>query len=217
MIGDIEKSLINFIANQLKDKDDNLIVDVGARTGNWTNILIESFPETNFICFEPDISAYQILLEQYKNNSNIKVFNYGISNENKKEEFNYVKNAPSHSSFVMRPHFNIEQVEKRVIDVFRIDNVINEKISYLKIDTEGYEYNVLLGATDLLKNGKIEFIQFEYGGTFKEINIQLNDVINLLKEYNYKVYQFVNNEPRIITNYIDDYQYNNFIATQYNL
>jgi len=217
MISDNEKNLINFVINQLENVNDNLIIDVGARIGNWTNILIEHFPNSNFICFEPDIVAYEILLNQYKNKSNIKVFNYGIGDEDKKEEYNFVKNAPGHSSFVMRPHFNVEQVEKREIDVFRIDNILNEKISYLKIDTEGYEYNVLKGASELLKNKKIEFIQFEYGGTFREIGVKLTDVIAFLNNYDYSVYEIINDKPKAILSYVDDYQYNNFIATKYNL
>jgi len=54
-------------------------------------------------------------------------------------------------------------------------------------------------------------------GIKREIGVKLNDVIEFLKNYNYSVYEIINGKPRAILNYVDNYQYNNFIATKYNL
>ena len=64
-----------------------------------------------------------------------------------------------------------------ILDI-EFNNIKN--IDFLKIDTEGYELNVLKGFEDFLENIKI--VQFEYGGTFLDNNTKLIDVINYLKE-----------------------------------
>ena len=52
-----------------------------------------------------------------------------------------------------------------MVDVNTIDNYCKtneiEFIDILKIDTQGYEENVLLGATNMIKNKKIKFIELE--------------------------------------------------------
>jgi len=50
---------------------------------------------------------------------------------------------------------------------------------FKKIDTKGYELQVLEGFQDFLKNIKI--ILFEYGGTNIDNNIKLLDIITYLE------------------------------------
>jgi len=94
----------------------------------------------------------------------------------------------------------------------RLDNLLEEHIDLLKIDTEGYELEVLKGSTHLLEEKNIDFIQLEYGGTYQDGGIKLNDVIEFLKKYNYKIYNYTE-EFKEIKNYNDDYKFNNFYAT----
>ena len=58
-------------------------------------------------------------------------------------------------------------------------------IDLLKIDTEGFELEVLLGASEMLTEKKITIIQFE----FNEVNIVqrrfLKDFYNLLPKYDF--------------------------------
>ena len=58
-----------------------------------------------------------------------------------------------------------------------------ENIDFLKIDTEGFELNVLHGFKDHIK--KVKIIQFEYGGTFLDSKVKLLDVVNYLKQFNF--------------------------------
>jgi len=84
-------------------------------------------------------------------------------------------------------------------------------IDFLKIDTEGYELDVLQGFEDSLKNIKI--IQFEYGGTFLDNNIKLIDVINYLDQNGfYKFSYLTNNGTVLITDFNDHYQYCNIVC-----
>ena len=70
-------------------------------------------------------------------------------------------------------------------DEYYLENNINE-IDFLKIDTEGYEYDVITGFGEKIKNVKI--IQFEYGGTFLDRNIKLIELINYLKNKDFFIF-----------------------------
>jgi hypothetical protein len=98
------------------------------------------------------------------------------------------------------------------------DYVINkniETIDFLKIDTEGYELNVLIGFDDFLENIKI--IQFEYGGTFLDNNKKLIDVINYLEQKGFYKFSYLTSYgTEIITDFTDHYQYCNIVCINKN-
>jgi hypothetical protein len=94
------------------------------------------------------------------------------------------------------------------------DNNI-KNIDFLKIDTEGYELNVLKGFEEFLENVKI--IQFEYGGTFLDNNTKLNDVITYLTSMGFRKFSYLTDkEPVLITDFNDHYQYCNIVCIHKN-
>jgi hypothetical protein len=94
------------------------------------------------------------------------------------------------------------------------DNDI-KSIDFLKIDTEGYELNVLEGFEDFLENVKI--IQFEYGGTFLDNNIKLIDVINYLELRGFYKFSYLTNYgTEIIKDFNDHYNYCNIVCINKN-
>lgn len=87
------------------------------------------------------------------------------------ELFDYKNNdGSSHASLYKQVITDLHKgdVVSHKVNIVKLDELLkdfNKKIDLLKIDTEGNEYNVLLGATSLLKN--INAIHFE----FNEMNI----------------------------------------------
>ena len=90
-----------------------------------------------------------------------------------------------------------------------------KSIDFLKIDTEGYELNVLQGFEDFLENVKI--IQFEYGGTFLDNKKKLIDVIDYLKQRGFYNFSYlIANGTELITDFNDHYQYCNIVCVNKN-
>jgi len=191
-----EKKFIKLIKDEI-----NLSLDIGANVGNYTKLILQ---ETNskVISFEPLPKAYrelEILKKDF--NDRLEIFNIGISNESKKQDL-YFGNEKSEKasliknleklSFVGKTNKNKISVEVKKLDDLK-DILKNQIIDFIKIDTEGYEFEVLDGAKHILKEHKPKFIQIEFNwhqllkgqSLYKLSNmIDFSDVFRILPQGN---------------------------------
>uniref|UniRef100_A0A6C0DMB3 Methyltransferase FkbM domain-containing protein n=1 Tax=viral metagenome TaxID=1070528 RepID=A0A6C0DMB3_9ZZZZ len=194
----------------IKDKI-NVIFDVGCRQ------------DSEFINFNGEVHYFDpinVFIENLKNQKNINkksyFNNFGLGNEN-----NEIYYYPLYESFYDRTNScGMSNDSDKILLYIKKgkDYVINnniQTIDFLKIDTEGFELNVLTGFENFLENIKI--IQFEYGETFLDNNTKLIDVINYLENKNfYKFSYLTNNGPILITDFNDHYQYCNIVCINKN-
>ena len=160
-----EKKFIRLIKDEI-----NLSLDIGANVGNYTKLILQ---ETNskVISFEPLPDAYRELENLKKDFSErLEIFNIAISNENKKQDLHFSNEKSEKASlmkhleklsFIGKANKNKISVEVKKLDDLK--NILkNQIIDFIKIDTEGYEFEVLDGAKYLLKEHKPKFIQIEF-------------------------------------------------------
>ncbi len=194
----------------IKDKI-NVIFDVGCRS------------DSEFIHFEGEVHYFDPIksfidkLKTYKTKNKKSYYNvFGLGHEN--SQFYYY---PKYQSFYDRKaSCGVSDIENRILlDIKKGNEYVIEKniksVDFLKIDTEGYELNVLQGFGDFLTNVKV--IQFEYGGTFLDNNTKLIDVINFLEEKGFIQFSYLTNKgPVRITDFTDHYKYCNIICINKN-
>jgi len=206
-----EKEFIDYIKEHYKEPITT--VDVGANLGKYTDYINERMETKKSYLFEPIKSCF----DSINRKENYELYNIGVGSKKGDFEFYEAEGKESHSSIVNREWLYSKpeyRIHKKLIHVDRLDNIIKEKVEVLKIDTEGYELEVLKGSENLLKEGKIDFIQFEYGGCFKDNSVKMNDVIDFLKKYDYYIYELKDNNFEKIEWYEDDYRWVNFYATK---
>ena len=80
-----------------------------------------------------------------------------------------------------------------VVKIETLDEICqSEGVSYidvLKIDTEGFDIEVLKGATSMLKNNKITFIQVEAGmNPHNKLHVPLQQFVDFLAAYGYVLF-----------------------------
>ena len=199
-------------------KKNKIVFDVGCFIGNFTkNILKDDYKnglKSNFYLFDPNPKVKKYLNLLLKNKK-IKYFNLALNNTVAKKTFNLNEYFESSGSGLKSSHKNdklynfsrklimqiiqpfkkINGYKKIILKTQTLDNFCKlnniKCIDILKLDTEGNEYEILIGAKNLLAKKKIKVIFTEISGTKKNFNFKEKQIINFLKKYNFvrtKVY-----------------------------
>jgi FkbM family methyltransferase len=149
MISEEEIEFYKSILNEL-----NVVFDVGCREDN---IFYELKPSLEVHLF--DAMPSKRMVEKVKGKSNLHYNPYGLGDKKGTSVFH-----PEYGSILLRDdepkctdHREIN-IELDTVENYCRENKI-EHIDLLKIDTEGFDLNVIKGCGDLLKN--IKYIQFE--------------------------------------------------------
>ena len=168
---DLIKKKINFDEiYKIKIKNNPIIFDVGANSGQSIKRFLTIFPKARIDSFEP-IKSYCDIIQKKYINKNIFINNLGLGQKNSKKKF-YISNYDPCSSFLKN---NLHKLDKNFkyfktkeiinINLTTIDNYLRSnninRIDILKIDTQGTELEVLKGATFALKKKIIKFIELE--------------------------------------------------------
>jgi len=188
-----ENFLIHNILKKITNAEVPVFFDIGASTGDYSLELISGFPEANIYSFEPNPFTFKTL-ESKVNNSNIRCFNIGLGQTPRHQKiYTYNKDLESqHASIlkeVLTEIHKINDISSFEIELTTLDTFCEKYniylIDFLKIDTEGNEFDILKGAKNLLQENRIRLIQFE----FNEMNIIsrvfLRDYFLLLQNFDF--------------------------------
>jgi FkbM family methyltransferase len=207
----IDRYIQNTFANEIceiinKSQSDKInIFDIGSYLGNFSREIKKKVNKNklnkiNFNLFDP--------------NPHIKLndFNYyclGISNKSTKKNYYYNSFFPSSGSGFNKITMNdffwnlsrkiitfqiFKKFSKFLVRTISLDDFCKKKkittIELLKIDTEGHEFQVLLGGKKLLNKTKI--IQVEIMDKKKLFQKKFIKIDNFLKKYNFKLLKIKN-------------------------
>ncbi len=181
-----EKKFIKMIKKDLK-----LSLDIGANTGTYTRMLLTE-TKSNVVAFEPMPLSFKNLKKiQSINKTRLQLFKVALGNKNRfskiffsdlsSEKATLVDNLEE-ISFIKKSH------NKSIkINVKKLDNFFNyfkkQKIDFIKIDTEGYELEVLKGAKRIIKKHRPKYIQIEFNWHQLIQNQTIYNFSKILKNY----------------------------------
>jgi FkbM family methyltransferase len=159
--GTYEKGTLYFIASYLNRGD--CFVDVGANIGLMSIFASQCVGNPGkILAFEAHPETHQLLQENIALNhiENIKTFNFALGNESAKATIydNWNVNRGGASLVI-----HAENATGFEVDVKTLDEVIQNDFQpkMIKVDVEGFEFQVLKGATNTIKNCKpILIIEF---------------------------------------------------------
>jgi FkbM family methyltransferase len=191
-----------FLTKMLKSSKNNnnhsIVVDIGANVGNYT-LLVKSINRNVIIhAIEPMPNTYKLLNANISGIDGIKTYNLAMGKDREQlTMYDYNDENSEHASMYkeviteLHNSQNVKQFNVEVIplDEFCITHQI-DTINLLKIDTEGYEYNVLLGAKRMLVEKRIEIIQFEFNEMNVVSKVFFRDFLFLLNN-NYSLYRLL--------------------------
>ena len=144
-------------------KDIDCVLDVGANSGQFSKNLRRIGYKRQIISFEPILSAFNELKKNSKKDKKWDVFNFALGDDEKESEINISQNSLSSSILNIKKEHLISEPKSKYI---RREKILIKKLDglneifknynniYLKIDTQGYEENILNGAKSLIKSIK---------------------------------------------------------------
>jgi FkbM family methyltransferase len=172
-------------------KKEGTFIDVGAHTGLYTLTAMKANKENNVICFEPYFMNLSRLITNLRLNGlikNVSPILGAISDFDGKSKF---KITTEKSYMSKGGKIGEEGLD---IDVHQLDtlyfNKLKKKIIGMKIDTEGEDYKVLVGAKKLIKKYRPKIIV----EVRDENKIEISD---FLKKYDYKFFNVLNLENEL--------------------
>lgn len=174
------RNYIYDIINFYENNDVKYILDIGANIGQSAKKFRTFFRKASIICFEPVNSTYKVLLENTKNDKSIICKNFALGDEEGEKEIKLSNNSGL-NSLVDDVNKNFNPNDKQKVKISTVDAFIAqaeiEQVNLIKIDTEGFDLNVLKGASKTLSEGRVDFIVCEIDflyesskGNFEEIN-----------------------------------------------
>jgi FkbM family methyltransferase len=149
-----------------RDFSINHVIDVGANFGQYAKSLRSAGYKNYIYSFEPTY-IYSELAENAKNDHLWQTYNYGIGDKSEKVVMQIASNGSQSSSIllpkdILKQNFGITFKQSELIEIKPLDNFISTnglENTYLKIDTQGNEMNVLQGLGAGID--KISSIEFE--------------------------------------------------------
>lgn len=217
-----EKNVLKMFKKKFPLQDSLVIFDVGANLGVYSQYILKLFKDLSYelYSFEPSRSAYEQLSKSIGSRSNIHLENQGLSNQTGDLELFFDKQASPLASVYPRDlkHTLIDFDKKEIIQVITLDRFCQDRkidvIHFLKLDVEGHELAVLEGSKDLLAQGAIHCIQFEFGGCNIDSRTYFKDLFGLLNK-DFSIYRIVRDGLVPIETYdekLEIFQSCNFLA-----
>ena len=164
------------------NRDGNAI-DIGAHVGFWLKDMCNHFDYV--YAFEP-IEEVRHCLSRNVTAMNYKTYSFGLGAKNDVINVNYnpTETGNTHAS----------KDGNQTITIRKLDDMNLPKIDYIKVDTEGFEIEVLKGGENMIKEYK-PFVHVEVKERIlQKQGISSNDVEDYLTSINYKEVMRVNSE-----------------------
>ena len=169
-----EKDQVKFLESQMRRTQFDYFLDIGANSGYYSFYFASKFKNLKIKAIEPNLDAFNKFKNTLNRNKfkNIDVFNFALSNEEKKAKMiSMISHGHIHSNSTIRENTNESYNKSKVFETSlkigdNIFNFLNKKLVF-KIDAEGHEIYILQGLISNLSQNKclilIEISDVKFG------------------------------------------------------
>lgn len=202
----------------------SMVFDVGANVGDWTSRFLQFNNDATVYCFEPVAKTFD-KLKSRNFADNVILNNCGLGSKieqvpiyifDEDDGLNSIFQRKGLEKHGIRTPDKKQLIQIETIDDYVIKNGI-ENIDLMKLDVEGYEYQVFLGMKKTLSQAKVKAIQFEYGGCNIDAKVLLKDLFEFFEQYSYRFFKIMpkglKSYPRY-SQFLENFQYQNWLIVR---
>ena len=184
----------DIISSRIKNLKDFKFIQVGGFDGISNDIIKQII--TNYqiegVIFEPQVFAYEKLVHNYKEYSNVKISNAGVSDADCIRDFYFTKDYPSQVCSLEYDHLIKHKIppnhiSNRKVQLLTIDSIMVKfeigKLDFLQIDAEGHDFSIIKSIN--FKSNRPSIIRFEAAHITKK---KLSGLLSILSDYQYKFF-----------------------------
>ena len=163
---------------------DSVVFELGGFAGEWSEKIYSKY-KCNLFIFEPVGSFYQSLLEKFRGDAKVKIFNYGILNKNDTLDIGVCNDG---SSF-----FSSSDTVQRV-EVKSIENVLVSlgvpHVDLIQINIEGSEYALLDYMIDANLVSLFRYIQIQFHKNVPDAEIRRDRIVQGLEKTHTRIFNY---------------------------
>ena len=170
---------VNYNLNQ-----DSIVFDLGGYIGEWSDTIQQKYNSKIYI-FEPVFKHFSELEKKFGHKENIKIYNFGLSNETYDTEI--IHDGASSSLY-------LQEGEKEKIKLINFEEFIKseniENIDLIKINIEGGEYELLDSILESNLQTQINNFQIQFHKMFDDCEMRRNNIREKLSKTHRITYDY---------------------------
>lgn len=200
-----------------------VIFDVGANVGDYAHEVSELFgSQVELHCFEPSKATFEELTRRTAAIEGVVLNRLGVGSTTTSATLYTDGEGSTLASLYPR---DLERFERSMdqtesIELVSVDDYCQahsiEHIDLLKLDIEGNELEALRGASKMIDEGRIDFIQLEFGATTLAARVSFHDLWTLLSP-RFELYRIIKHGLHPIRRYeevCELFMYQNLVAVR---
>lgn len=192
----------------LHGRDHLRIVEVGGNVGQWCEAFHDVFGHrvASYRAYEPmpgNTQQFRTRLKKYRTiharlkerltNSKTELIEACVGDNPGKVKIHYDEEVTPLASVAV-PYMAwgnavIDNKHQKLVPQVTLDGEITRPVDLVKIDTEGYEWNVLQGATGIIDSGLVDNIYFEFGGHQGHLGQSFQQFFDFFTERGWQVFR----------------------------
>lgn len=175
------------------------IFDIGAYQGDFTETCLKVWPNSEVIAFEALNEKVEILKNKFKNHK-VKIVE-GIIGETDSTNVPFFSDETASSVLASEEVYHSKKIIKQ--RMLSLDRFIQESATgapnFLKIDTQGYEFQILKGCQKSLHLIDVLLLEVNFLEVYNDVKLA-HQVIALLNEFGFVIYDICEIHRRPLDN-----------------
>jgi FkbM family methyltransferase len=197
---------------------DLIVYDIGANVGDWSDSIQKYLPDSRVFAFEPSKEAFDRLTKRFATSTRVTSVNLALGKENT-ETFLYADSSASGLGSLTKrrvKHFGLSFEHREPVKVLTLDKWVESQPSnfapnIVKLDVEGHELDVLMGASKSLN--QIQIVQFEFGGGNIDTKTYFQDFWYFFESNRFEIKRLTPRGLKTISQYSEAFE--TFMPTNY--